>query len=146
MIILFGHRGKKIYSKKNCSGVCAHCGVDGRIAYEFYRRYFHAFFLPLFPTEKTSYAICQACGFTPKLKQLTQRQKDVYLEMKKDAKTPMWMWFGTFFVGLMICSLLFIVSAGGVGDVAKIKDPDVGDVYTFSSQRFGSIEKMEIRI
>lgn len=120
MFILFGTRSSKLNNTYTLPGTsCAHCGNQDTIQVHVYGRYFHIFFIPIFPLWKTTVAECTHCRksyaenqFTPPMRiNLAQQQ------IIRPAKRPIWHSLGLLmlipaFLLIIISVMIALVSSG----------------------------------
>lgn len=127
MIIIFGTRGTTRPGVLT-NYICPSCGKEHAIYAVPQQRYFHIFWIPIFPTSRNYTMVCTECGamFAPTHMPVTP-------EIKQHVKTPKWTFFGLFFVVIAFASFLFLgrsVSNERKSDaVAKIENPTIGDIY-----------------
>ncbi len=109
MFYLYGTNSSKINQRlKLKNTTCSHCGSNNSFSTTSYSKYFHLFFIPMFPIGKNHFAECSHC-------KKTFAEKDFSLEMKKSfmseskinpIKTPIIHRFGIILI--LGFSLLFI--------------------------------------
>lgn len=123
MFILYGNRTALIKTEVDNHEVCGTCNGVG-IDITVYRKYFHIFFLPMFPSEsKDAFMHCSHCGERKWIK----GKRELY---EKATRTPFY-----FYTGIAICAVFavcFLIATINAGNNANryINNPRVGDVYT----------------
>ncbi|UAY52995.1 zinc-ribbon domain-containing protein [Ferruginibacter albus] len=115
MFFLFGTNKSKLkhkYFLKNCK--CPVCGqlntLDGSVT----GRYFHLFFIPLFPAGKEKSAKCSHCNSTINEKSFTPEMKQEFMiaSAENPNKTPFWHGCGCLAIVLLV--LVILLSAAYV--------------------------------
>lgn len=130
-MIIYG-TGKKVLkgSRKIQASACPNCSAN-----ELYItstvKYFHLFWIPLFPIEKFAHPICRNCNFA---KRITDSKVIAKIKSeKKKFKTPLTMYSGVVVIALLI-SYFMISSVLHNQEVAKnIKNLTKNDVIVFKS-------------
>ncbi|MFD2287104.1 zinc-ribbon domain-containing protein [Pedobacter petrophilus] len=127
-MIIFGTRGKYLKQQSDAFD-CTNCGSLNTVRMSFIQRYFHIFWIPIFPTSKTGISQCSNCKQALYLNEMPQALKMTYNESKKTAKTPL-----KYFIGLLLIALFFAFAILGIVAVTiaegrYAKNSMVGDVY-----------------
>lgn len=127
MIFIFGTRGttgQPIQTSQNCPA----CGKEHSIYMVPSQRYFHLFWIPLFPTSKQFIPACSSCGAV-----FTTQKIPVTNEVRSQYKTPKWTFFGLFLFAFLILAIIVSVTIGSVTNgsdmKSKIENAQAGDVY-----------------
>ncbi|MDR2951565.1 MAG: zinc-ribbon domain-containing protein [Dysgonomonas sp.] len=127
MIFIFGTRtttGNPIQTGQTCPA----CGEEHSIMMVPEQRYFHLFWIPLFPTSKQFTPVCNLCGAM-----FTTQKVPVTDEVRKQYKTPKWTLLGPIVLGLLILAVIISVSVTSVSEnsdlKAKVENPQEGDIY-----------------
>lgn len=127
MIFIFGTRattGDPIQTGQTCPA----CGTEHAIYMVPQQRYFHLFWIPLFPTSKQFTPVCSSCEAM-----FTTQKIPATSEVRSQFKTPKWTFAGLIAFGLLIFALIVFVMAGSVSSdsdmKAKIENPQKGDIY-----------------
>lgn len=61
MLILFGTRASRVDATELSNASCPHCNSQNTLVATKYGRYFHVFFLPIFPTSEKTIVECKHC-------------------------------------------------------------------------------------
>lgn len=100
-MIIFGSKGTQIGSTTCNTAVCTHCQSKTFNIYT-YSRYFHIFWIPIFPYQKKYLAECTHCkktyaqkGFTPSMNEAVAQNP---------VKMPIWQ-----FSGLLIFAVFVLI-------------------------------------
>jgi len=127
MIFIFGTRdttGSPIQTGQACPA----CGTEHTIHMVPHQRYFHLFWIPLFPTSKQLVPVCSSCGAM-----FTTQKIPVTSEVRNQFKTPKWTFTGLIALGLILLAFVIFVMVGSVSsgsDIkAKVENPQEGDIY-----------------
>lgn len=127
MIFIFGTRsttGNPIRTVHACPA----CGMEHSILMVPQQRYFHLFWIPLFPTSKQFTPVCSSCEAM-----FTIQKIPVTNEIRNQYKTPKWTLSGTILLGLLIFVFVLAVAVSSVSkgsDIkAKVENPQKGDIY-----------------
>ncbi|TDG36460.1 zinc-ribbon domain-containing protein [Pedobacter changchengzhani] len=98
-MIIFGTRGTYLKQQSNAFN-CPNCGSVGTVRISFFAKYFHIFWIPIFPTTKIGITQCSHCKQALYANQLPIELQSVYDESNKRAKRPITHYFGLFIIGL----------------------------------------------
>jgi len=127
-MIVFGTRGKAVAGPRRQGIVCSACGKDEHATYGILR-YFHVFWIPMFPTLKQPAMECLHCKKALVGKEVPERvRKDIArLVFTRGRVVPM-------FSGLIVAALLVVPMAyAGMQESEKeagfLRNPAVGDSY-----------------
>jgi len=104
-MIIFGTRSK-VLNGSTATTDCNHCSSIETVRLSFVLRYFHIFWIPMFPISKTGISQCSHCKQVLYANQMPNALQAVYLEEKKKVKTPWGYRFGLILIAL---ALLFII-------------------------------------
>lgn len=124
MFIIFGSRSSKLSTQYHLSGCkCNACGTQHSLMASVHGRYFHIFFIPMFPLWKTTAAECSHCRAAYAENQFTQEMRYSLAQQKtqQPAKRPIWHSIGC----LMLLPLVLLFIIGTV--VAIVKSANTRD-------------------
>ena len=134
MLIIHSVKNRIIQSGKIFSGHCASCGKLNTSEIQIRRKYFTLFWIPVFPLKKKYTVVCTDCGReTP----VTHLNVSLQLEAEnigRNAKTPAWMWTGSFLSAALVLITVFIITNHQAEIKALAKDPQAGDIYVVRNQ------------
>lgn len=121
MLFLFGVRSsilKNKYQLHDCT--CPKCFQKNTLTIKTIARYFHLFFIPIFPTSKDNFVICSHCNTTLNFNQLSDDMKSSFDYQNKlvPSKTPVWHGCGC----LLILLLIFLFMGGVIFTWLTTKD------------------------
>lgn len=110
-------------------GKCVSCGSEHTTELHMAQRYAHVFWVPLFPVGKPGSTYCHHCKLARASKELDPQTRLLVNDLKKEVRTPVWMYSGLLVIGILI-PLAFWQSARHSERVrAYLGAPAVGDVY-----------------
>jgi len=127
-MIVFGTRGRVVKGPQQRGVPCSACGMDVHATYGVLR-YFHVFWIPMFPTMKQPGMECLHCKKSLLGKEIPERiRKDVAAAVfTKQRVLP------TFAGAILVAVLAVAIAYGGVQQAAReaeyLKTPAVGDCY-----------------
>jgi hypothetical protein len=101
-MIIYGVRATKIGALKIDNTPCEYCENTGTQHVVQYGRYFHVFWIPMFPVGRKTFSECVHCKRTQEKKMFSQKLKNA-LEFKKgELKRPIWHFSGLILICLVI--------------------------------------------
>ncbi len=107
--MILGRRSTKIFEVYINNTECQYCGNMGVQQVSVFGKYFHAYWIPLFPIGRKIVSECGLCKKTILQNAFSQRFND-QIELRKDQiKTPLWHWSGLVILSVFL-SLLFLLS------------------------------------
>jgi hypothetical protein len=134
-MIVFGTRGKAIPGPRKQGVLCESCGKEEHATYGVLR-YFHVFWIPIFPTMKQAVMECAHCKKVLRGKEVPERvRRDVAEKVFTRGRVfPM-------FSGLVILAILAMSVAWAGAEHSKqesafLAAPAVGDLYVVKLARF----------
>ncbi|MFT6716978.1 MAG: phage FluMu protein Com [Saprospiraceae bacterium] len=99
-MILFGRKANHLGLTTTKNIACKKCGKKDLVVSVF-QKYFHMFWLPMFPIKKDCASQCLQCQKVLTEKRFSSSLKDIALQLKKNHKTPIWTFSGIL-LGLLI--------------------------------------------
>ncbi|RZJ82281.1 MAG: hypothetical protein EOO47_01170 [Flavobacterium sp.] len=111
-MIIFGTRSK-ILNGSTVTADCNYCSSTQSLRLSFLLRYFHIFWIPMFPLSKTGVSQCSHCKQTLYANQMPSALQVVYQEEKKKVKTPLGYRFGLILIGLIVLFIIVSVIVNG---------------------------------
>jgi hypothetical protein len=131
MLLIYGNRTGRIKKYTDNGQYCPNCksfDLDIKV----FRRYFHFFFIPFFPTSaKTSAIKCNSCG-------RPVRSDSIQTEYEKRTRTPFYLYSGSILFGSLVL-LIVIANQYTQKEKARFVDqPKVGDVYLIRNEENGA--------
>ena len=87
-MIIFGTRSGKLKSLQTKADNCNYCQTNESVWFYFFQRYIHIFWIPVIPIGKTGSSVCGHCKQVLSVNEMSENQKQEFLKIKKDLKTP----------------------------------------------------------
>lgn len=127
MIFIFGTRSS-VRPAVQTDYTCPACGREHAIFAVPQQRYFHVFWIPIFPIYRSYSMVCGDCGGL-----FDTAHMPVPKEVKQQVKTPKWTFIGLILIALFVVFVAITGSSASSdrksGAMAKIENPTVGDIY-----------------
>lgn len=108
MLVIYGSRSKMIGAAEAFLYKCPYCEETNTTTVAFFSRYYHFFFIPVFPFAKEAYASCCNCGagrgdnkFGP---ELIKQAK----EMEGKFRPPFYLYTLVILLSLLIVAVLIV--------------------------------------
>ena len=126
-MIIFGTRSK-ILTGNDTRTNCSYCKSIDTVSLVFVLKYFHIFWIPMFPLSKTGVSQCSHCKQVLYANEMPDALKVVYQEENKKVKTPWGYRFGLILIGLFFAFVIASIMFGGVNK-EDITTAQVNDIY-----------------
>ncbi|MCW3085199.1 MAG: zinc-ribbon protein [Bacteroidetes bacterium] len=127
-MIIYGWREKQTATQE-ITDPCNNCGKPFSMSLHVFHRYFHVFWIPLFPIGKTVKSHCSACGITNEKRDLPEAVRLSYKNMPRKNRIPVWMFAGPIIIAGCV-SVGFIKDEFNKKEYANmIQQPLKGDIY-----------------
>ncbi|HNP33323.1 MAG TPA: zinc-ribbon domain-containing protein [Flavobacterium sp.] len=133
----YGIKSKTLREGELTNLHCEYCGEDETyMEYTFSQKYFHLYFIPIFPLRKKVAVCCDDCGMEyyndsiPKAaaKRLNQ------IKDRHPIRTPVWMYSGSIIIVLFFIWAFWQSGRHDVTEGEYIKEPKKGDVFYIESK------------
>lgn len=106
----YGSKAQQV-GKDNLPDVtCAYCHSKGTVDMFIFYRYYHFFGIPFFPHRRGGAIMCSNCKHITNAKLFPMDLKEVYYQEKKKYKAPLWQYFGSVSLTLLIFAFIGIQS------------------------------------
>ncbi len=146
-MIIFGSKSKLLGSSATTAD-CNHCGSVGTVHLSFITKYFHIFWIPMFPYGKKGVSECSHCKQVLYENQMPGNLKAVYEVEKAKAKIPLGYRFGQILIGLFFAFSIFSVVFSKVSQPSTdyIKTAQPNDIYQikFADRNFGIYKVLRV--
>ena len=105
-MIIFGTGSSNLKTNNTKSYDCGNCETQNTVNFSFWAKYFHIFWIPVFPYSKKGISQCRNCKQALYFNEMPQKMKDDYNAASAEVKSPF-----THYIGLMIIGIaaLFII-------------------------------------
>jgi zinc-ribbon family len=128
-MIIYGHKATKTGHQSLFGTKCSNCNTKDSIEMYTFSRYFHIFWIPIFPYRKEAVTQCNHCKQVLNKKQFSADLLSLYDEMKMNIKTPYWQFIGIGLFAVLIIAITFSIKEDNKRDTAYLMAPKVGDIY-----------------
>ena len=127
-MIVFGTRGKVVKGPQKRGVPCAACGMDVHQTFGVLR-YFHVFWIPMFPTLKQPGMECLHCKKALVGKELPERVRKDVAAMLFTKRRVLPTFAGAILVGLLAIPVAYGSAQQTAREAAYLEAPAVGDCY-----------------
>jgi len=145
-MIIFGTRTKVLTGKSQPAiGNCDYCGTAQSLFAYKQIKYFHIFWIPIFPYSAQVITICNHCK---KLSYQSEINPQTLQSLPSGniRKTPIGYFAGLVLIGLLVSAIVIAGISGAKKKERYLKDPKVGDVYELSYAKDGKTMRTLYRI
>ncbi|WP_083760700.1 zinc-ribbon domain-containing protein [Robiginitalea biformata] len=104
-MIIFGLRASNIGSVSVEQSSCSYCQNTATQNITQFGKYFHIFWIPVFPVGKSTFSECVHCKRTIRKKEFSPELKNTYEGSKSQIKRPLWHWAGLIILGLLFAAV-----------------------------------------
>ncbi|WP_312332019.1 zinc-ribbon domain-containing protein [Sphingobacterium sp.] len=136
-MIIFGTRTKVLTNKSQSAvGDCDYCGTAQSLFAYRQIKYFHIFWIPIFPYSAQIIMICNHCkklSYQSEIKPQTLQS----LSSRTIRKTPIGYFTGLMLIGLLVAAIVIAGISGAKKKEKYLKDTKVGDLYEVSYPKDG---------
>ena len=152
-MVFFGTKEKEIKRGRLSNVFCNECNENVSMTYIVESKYFHLYWVPIFPFKKNTLLGCNECEtvfeqkqFSENIKNKLQRENEL-----KPARSPIWMFSGIIIVAFLLPLAFFQSAKADVKKADFVNNPKVGDIYFlslpshYSTMKIAAIEKDTIR-
>ena len=145
-MIIFGTRTKVLTGKSQPAiGNCNYCGTAQSLFAYKQIKYFHIFWIPIFPYSAQIITICNHCK---KLNYESEINPQTLQSLSAGTirKTPIGYFAGLMLMGLLVAAIAIAGISGAKKKEKYLKDPKIGDVYELSYAKDGKTMRTLYRI
>lgn len=132
-MLIYGTGGKIIKDGTIRNVTCSACKNDTSLQYTVTAKYFHLYWIPVFPYKRQSTVTCHTCADTFMLKDLSQKVQDKFAREKENsgsARFPVWMFSGLILIVGLIGMAFYSSNKTENTELGYIDQPEVGDIYS----------------
>jgi hypothetical protein len=130
-MIIYGWRESKIKTQQMKNETCPDCKETGSMIGVLFTKYFHIFWIPLFPYSKKGVFHCPNCSNRFDQKSLMHHLPRAYQNFKSDTKIPIWQFSGLILVLGIVLWTIWSSQADKNKEKEYVQNPIVGDVYVY---------------
>ncbi len=120
---------KKRTELKLTACTCPNCFEEDTLYAEIFPRYFHVYWVPVFPIGKYALAQCDNCGHVIQQRDFPEELKPQIKESKKSIKLPLKYFTGSILITLFLIYGFIRRSQVNNRDISYIAQPALGDLY-----------------
>lgn len=124
-MIIFGVKERQLLSKQLSHISCQACGHHGVLA-EVFVKYFHIFWIPVFPFKKPTYLTCNACQATTTSKEMPDHFRNSVKELKRSARLPFWLFSGAVLFPALVA---WVILSQEQATKTYFAQPQARDIY-----------------
>ncbi len=128
-MIIFGTKTKILKSKDSTTYDCENCNSKGSVTFSFMARYFHIFWIPIFPISKKGISQCSHCKQVLYANEMNPRMKQDCASASTNTKIPITHYFGLFIIELFFCLVIFSIVKNSIDETKFLATPQVDDLY-----------------
>lgn len=125
-MIIYGTKAKVIKTS-SIDTACESCDKSQHYLH-FVQKYFHIFWIPVFPLSKEAILECQHCKKVTGQKEMTVQQKNMVKSKRGDVKAPVYMYLGTLLIAALIGWSVFSINQEEANTQIYIEQPAANDV------------------
>lgn len=145
-MVFWGIKSKKLREGELTDIPCEHCGeTETYMEYTFIQKYFHLYFVPLFPLKRKLEVYCDDCCVTYSGNKIPKAavKKLNHITDRHPVRTPVWMFSGAAVLVLFFTWAFYQSGKNDNLEAGYIDNPKKGDVYFFDS---ASVKYSTLRI
>lgn len=124
-MIFYGVRASKIGAITAKNSTCEYCFDNEEHRISVFGKYFHIFWIPVFPVGKVATAECTKCLKTVEQKEFSKEIKDQYQSKIGEVKRPKTHWIGLMLIGLFAAFISYIVATAEVDPRSELLKADI---------------------
>ncbi|RYY44473.1 MAG: zinc-ribbon domain-containing protein [Chitinophagaceae bacterium] len=132
-MIIYGTRVKKL-ATEHLPDKCPHCGTQNSLDLQVFQKYAHIFWIPFFPLKKRVMSQCDHCKQVLEEKEMPSSLAGSFESLKKQTKTPLWMFSGIGLLALLIIAIVVSEQNKDKRNAQLILTPAVGDLFKIKTK------------
>ncbi|MFN8438321.1 MAG: zinc-ribbon domain-containing protein [Cytophagales bacterium] len=113
---------------------CSSCGHENCVQMYIHQKYFHIFWIPLFPYKKTAITQCTHCKKALEKKEFSSNLNFYYEKLVTKAKTPIWTFSGLAILAGLITWGTIVGKQNEAKHLEHIEHPLVNDLYKIKTE------------
>ena len=156
-MIFFGTNARSIKKGQLNNVDCPNCKNSTTMRYSIFGKYFHLYWIPVFPLKQLPVSECNSCkqsfGYVDIGFNDTIRKKLLIEKERNLVRYPFWMYTGSFLIIALFGFGFYSMYETKVNNALFIKNPKVGDVYYtklnnghFSTMRVDKTSRTEVYV
>ena len=132
-MLIYGTREAHLRTQ-NIPGQCPYCKTKDNLQMSVYQKYVHVFWIPFFPVTRDFTTRCSHCNQVLQENEVKQYFKDSYIELKSQARIPIWTFTGLGLLALIITNLVISINKDNKQNEEFVKSPQIGDIYEYKTK------------
>jgi hypothetical protein len=132
-MIIYGSKATLVATEHTAES-CSNCGTQHSMQLSVFQKYAHIFWIPFFPIGKTAVSACHHCKQVLKVNEFPSSLKLAYDQLKKQSKTPVWMFSGIALLAVFIIFSSYQSNLKDKRNAALILAPIDGDVFEIKTK------------
>lgn len=135
-MFFWGIKTRKLREGELTNLKCEYCGeTETYMEYTFSQKYFHLYWIPLFPLRKKTEVYCDDCCVTYENNKIPKEaaKKLNYIKDRHPIRTPVWMFSGTIILAVFFSWAFYQSDKHDAVEAGYIDNPKKGDVYFVDS-------------
>jgi zinc-ribbon family len=128
-MLIYGNRAIKTGYQSLFGTKCSHCGTKDSLEMYTFSRYFHIFWIPMFPYKKEATTQCSHCKQILQKKEFDSSLLLQYEEMKLNARKAYWQFIGSGLLVFLIFAVATSIKEDNKNDISYLSAPKVDDIY-----------------
>ena len=105
-MLIFG-TGSRLLLQFLIAQKCAHCNSAETVHMYVFQKYFHIFWIPVFPIGQRTVSQCTFCKQVLEPNQMPESYSEAFNDVKQQSKTPWWAFIGLGLIGLFMLVAIF---------------------------------------
>lgn len=128
-MIIFGLRSGNTRQRELSSYDCSHCHTKQSVQFYFFVRYFHIFWIPVFPLYRSGGSQCSHCKQVLERSQMPPAMVHDYGIARKNVKIPLKFFSGLVIAAIFLGAVILAVITDSNNTRNWLQQPQAGDVY-----------------
>jgi len=129
-MVFYGTNGTHLRTEPLPGAACPNCASPDTLKASVFSRYFHLYWVPVFPYSKPTVLHCAHCGADWEGKAITPELQPLVRSLKQETRAPWWHWVGLVLIGLGLAWGITSSARNSKEDEVFLKAPQAGDIYT----------------
>jgi hypothetical protein len=132
-VIVYGTKSTQL-AKEPVIEKCPNCGTANSVDMYVFQKYFHVFWIPVFPTGKLAVSECSHCKQVLKQKEMPFQIKASIDGVKSQTKTPVWTFSGLALLAILITAMVINDKQKNELNAKLILEPRSGDIFEVKTE------------
>lgn len=128
-MIIYGTREKAFIDNKQEASNCPYCDQEYTLVSGHIVRYFHIFWIPIFPFKDNLFSYCSHCKNTKHENEMSLEDR-FKIKQRVHNRKPIWLFSGLIIIGTFLCFTLIAALKEKSQTIEYLNTPLIGDIYT----------------